>query len=434
MAGLAWEGTRARITFRDSAGKQKSLRLGECAERAARNALAGFERVLEANRLGETIHPDGLRWLEKLDDRIHGRVVALGLAQPRLGAAVMIVSSMLDQYIARLAVKPQTKYKYVRVAESLRAFLGPTTPLAAITTMHADEWRMAIAEPKGTMARAPARASVAKQIVIAKGVFGKAVRWRMIPASPFADLKAGSQVNSDRAFYVSHESIRAILAACPDDQWRGIIGLARFAGLRCPSELVGLKWGDVAWDVNRMTVRSPKTAGHEGHATRVVPIAPELRTILQSLFDVADDGAEAVIPRLRDPKTNLRTQFERIMARAGVKPWPRLFHNMRASCACDWVERFPNHVVAAWLGHSPMIASMHYLQTRDVHFDLAAGIESVEKAVANPATHTRKSGITPSEPKTQKPRIPAELVGFGVACDRVEYEAMPPEGLEPSTR
>jgi hypothetical protein len=46
---------------------------------------------------------------------------------------------------------------------------------------------------------------------------------------------------------------------------------------------------------------------------------------------------------------------------------------MRASCATDWVERFPAHVVAGWLGHSPMIAARHYLQTRDVHFDLAAG-------------------------------------------------------------
>ena len=48
---------------------------------------------------------------------------------------------------------------------------------------------------------------------------------------------------------------------------------------------------------------------------------------------------------------------------------PRLFQNLRASCAIDWVERYPNHVVAKWLGHSPMIAATHYLQAPERHFE-----------------------------------------------------------------
>ncbi len=53
------------------------------------------------------------------------------------------------------------------------------------------------------------------------------------------------------------------------------------------------------------------------------------------------------------------------------EPWPRLFHNMRASCATDWAEALPAHVVAKWLGHSPLVAAKHYLQTRDAHFEVA---------------------------------------------------------------
>ena len=48
MASIGREGERGelkRLIFRDSAGKQQSLRLGECSERAAEQALAGFERV-----------------------------------------------------------------------------------------------------------------------------------------------------------------------------------------------------------------------------------------------------------------------------------------------------------------------------------------------------------------------------------------------------
>jgi integrase len=402
MASIGYEGERGelkRILYRDAKGKQRTLRLGECSERAAEQALAGFERVLQAHRINTTMHPDGVRWLEGIDDRLHARVVKLGLTQPRKGAGVVTLANLLDRFDAAAAVKAGTQYKYRQVADSLRVFLGADSPLSSITPAHADNWRKSIAEPKANPddktepAKTLARATVAKRVVIAKSVFRKAVRWGLIASNPFADLRAGSQSNPDRAFYVTVETIRAILAVCPDDQWRAIIALSRFAGLRCPSEIVALRWGDLNWDRGRLMVRSPKTADHEGHAVRVVPIAPELRPILQDLFDRAEVGVEAVVPRLRDPKMNLRTQFERIIAKAGVKPWPRLFHNMRASCATDWVERFPAHVVAGWLGHSPMIAAQHYLQTRDAHFDLAAGVGGVGEAAANPATHTR-----PSEP------------------------------------
>ncbi|MCC6951881.1 MAG: site-specific integrase [Phycisphaerales bacterium] len=225
------------------------------------------------------------------------------------------------------------------------------------------------------------------------------------------------------------------------------IALSRFAGLRCPSEVAGLRWGDIVWDKGRMTVRSPKTANHEGHAVRVVPIAPELRPILQDLFEGAEVGVEAVVPRLRDPAVNLRTQFERIIAKAGVKPWPRLFHYMRASCATDWVERFPAHVVAGWLGHSPLIAARHYLQTRNAHFDLAAGVGAGRAAAANPATHTRPNHTTGDQAANlhesadnQNPLESSELVGVGAACDSVGAQetpagagAMGATGLEPVT-
>ncbi len=172
-----------------------------------------------------------------------------------------------------------------------------------------------------------------------------------------------------------------------------------------------------------MLVRSAKTEGHEGHAVRVVPIAPALRPILEALFDRAEVGVEAVVPRLRDAAVNLRTGFERIIAKAGETPWPRLFRNMRASCATDRVERFPAHVVAGWLGHSPLMAAQHSLQTRDAHFDLAAG---VGKAAANPAAHARQRAPMHHQHaevgwggKSRSTRKPAGFAAVGGECDLV---------------
>lgn len=438
MASIGREGKRGelkRIIFRDAAGKQQSLRLGKCSQRAASNALAGFERVHEAHRVGSTIHPDGLRWLESIDDRLHARVVRLGLGvEPRKGAAVVTLAELLDRFDAAASVKDSTRAAYRQTTDSLRAHIGEATPLSSITPAQADAWRKWIAEPvrvKGddgtetTKQLAPA--TVAKRVHVARAIFKRAVRWGLIASNPFAELRAGSQSNPDRAYYVDAESIRAILDACPDNQWRAVVALSRFAGLRCPSEVAALRWGDVNWEHGRLMVRSPKTAGHEGHAVRVVPMVAELRAILQDLFDNAEPGTEAVVPRLRDASMNLRTTFGKIIARAGLKPWPRLFHNMRASCATDWSERVPAHAVASWLGHSPLIAARHYLQTRDAHFELVTG---VGEAAANPATQARPRAHNDQHAATPNREIPAALVGCGVECDPVGSTGMGDTGPE----
>ena len=50
-------------------------------------------------------------------------------------------------------------------------------------------------------------------------------------------------------------------------------------------------------------------------------------------------------------------RFERLVKRAGLQPWPRLFHAMRASCETELAKEYPIHVVTSWLGNTPRIAS-----------------------------------------------------------------------------
>lgn len=424
MASIGWEGKRARILFRKPNGKQQTLRLGVCSDRNAESALTGMEHVLEAKRLNRPLHPDGVRWLEGLDDRLYARVVKLRLAGPRLGAAVVTLGNLCDRFDAAAVIKPTTRAAYKQATDSLRGHFGNDTLLELLTTEQAEGWRKAISEA------GLAVATVAKRVRVAKGVFRKAVKWKLIASSPFGDLRAGSQSNPERTFYVTPETITAILAACPDDQWRAIVALSRYAGVRCPSEILALRWGDVNWERGRLTVRSPKTEADEGHAVRVVPIARELRPILLALFEQAEPGTEAVVPRLRDPRMNLRTTLYKVIARAGEKPWPRLFQNLRASCEMDWTERFPDHVVAGWLGHSPLIAKKHYMKTRDAHFEMAS---ANGEAATNPATQARQSDTTAQQAETQKPQNPRDLVGVGVGCDPVESENMGLIGIEPTT-
>ena len=76
-----------------------------------------------------------------------------------------------------------------------------------------------------------------------------------------------------------------------------------------------------------MLVHSSKAEHHRGDETRLVPILPELRPFLDEVF--SPNGSEFAIESSRNEAKNFRTRLERILKRAGLKPWPKLFQNLR---------------------------------------------------------------------------------------------------------
>ena len=86
----------------------------------------------------------------------------------------------------------------------------------------------------------------------------------------------------------------------------------------------------------------------------MMPLFPELRPYLEAVRDEVNPGidvplSDPVITRYRDTNSNLRTQLLRILRRAGVTPWERLFHNLRASRQTELADEFPAHIVADWM-------------------------------------------------------------------------------------
>ena len=51
------------------------------------------------------------------------------------------------------------------------------------------------------------------------------------------------QANKSREHFVSRDVAAQVIAACPDNEWRLIFALARFGGLRTPSETLLLRLG-----------------------------------------------------------------------------------------------------------------------------------------------------------------------------------------------
>jgi integrase len=431
MASIANDpGGRRRILFVAPDGSRKTVRLGKVSQRFAAGVKLRVEHLLAAKLTGQAPDADTARWVAGLDELLAERLAAVGLI-PRTEpseASSSTLAGFIAQYIAdRPRMKPNTLKNYRQTERSLNEFFGPSRVLTSITPGDCDEWQAR------QVAAGFAPATIGRNVKRAKQFFRAAVRKKLLPENPAADLKAAAQVNKAREHYVSREDVDRIIAECPDAEWRLIVALARYGGLRTPSETFALTWADVDWERGRLTVRSPKTEHCPGGGSRLVPLFPELRPHLEAVFDAAEPGTVHVIAKHRLDSGNLRTQFERLMARAGVAQWPRLFQNMRASRETELAQEYPLHVVVTWIGNSAPIAARHYLQVTDADFDRASGggAESGAQAAQKPAQQAHAGNRTKRTKTKQAPAKQGLVREVAGLCDLVQTCSVPPRGVEP---
>jgi len=401
---------RRRLQFTDSNGRRQTVRLGKVGKRAAETIQSHVEHLLNAQFAKQPVEAETARWVASLEDVLHTKLAKVGLIRPR---ASTTLKAYLDDFIAgRTDVKPLTIAKYNTTREQLIEHLGAEKPLRDIQPGDADEWRRKLKSTK-------MENTVRKHIAIAKTFFTAAVRKGLIPANPFADLRSTTMANPERFYFISREEATKVLAACPDVEWQLIFALSRFGGLRCPSEHLALTWDDVDWEQNRLRIRSPKTEHHFGKESRMIPIFPEMRPYLDQAFELAPPGTVYVINRYRSSNINLRTQLSRIIDRAGLDQWPKLFQNLRSTRQTELAETFPQHVVCEWIGNSKEVATKHYLQVTDDHF---------KKATQNP-TQTVHDGTCQQVPSQSKSPVMSFLDHLGQACTSVHVAEA---GLEPA--
>lgn len=314
-----------------------------------------------------------IAWLSEVGDELHERLVRADLTSSRT-RSVPNVAAFVDQFIQkRSSVKPATIRAWAQARNQLVSYFGADRRLDDITTGDAKDWMIELqSKPrviKGETVKGFAEATRRKWAGFAKQFFESAVDHGLIDRNPFRKLKSGSVANPARNEFISQTDTLKVIDQCPDAEWRLIIALSRFGGLRCPSEHLALRWEHILWNIDRINVMSPKTE-HVGKAERVIPLFPELRPFLEAAFEDAPEGAEFVIHRHRGVG-NFRTQMTRLVRLAGLTPWPRIFHNLRASRQTELTDKHPEHVVCAWIGNTQSVARRHYEMVTDEHFDAA---------------------------------------------------------------
>ena len=410
---------RRTIQFVGQDGKRRSVRLGKVNKRQAETVKGFIEDLLACKVSGSSPKAATAEWIAGLPDAMRRRLERTDLIAPQERRECPTVVEWVRCYIeGRSDVKLNTRLNMEQAETFLAEFFGKMKRLDEITPGDADDFRIHL------KSRGLAEATVRRHCKRAKQFFIAAVRKKIIAENPFADLKCGDVANDSRRCFVPEEDMEAVLAACPDLQWKLIFALARYGGLRTPSETFRLRWEDIHWDRGRFTVHSPKTEGH-GKATRIVPLFPQLCRVLLEAFGQAEPGDKYVITRYRDFRANLRTHAHRIIRRAGLEPWERTFQNLRSSLETELVEQFPIQTVTSWLRNTPMIAMKHYLMVREEHFT---------KAVQNPVQYPAALSRTDSQEKSeegQEPAICGTMQNNATPCNSKGLHPIPPRGIEP---
>lgn len=257
----------------------------------------------------------------------------------------------LIKLLMKRPVKESTRATYTQAAMSLCEFLpeGGETPIRAISQELAMNWRSLVAQSLK-------QATCAKRTNVLKSMFSIAVSAQWLQVNPFSGVKSGSQINEQRLVFVDEATVEKVLNEIEDKRLRAVVALARYGGLRVPSEVVGLAWEQARLSDNPPTIQifAPKT-----QQRRVVPVRKKLLQALVALNGGGQSRTDPMIPGL-GRASNMRTALLRAIECAGVEPWPRLFQNLRASAATDWAQKFPPRDVSAWMGHSAVVALEHY--------------------------------------------------------------------------
>lgn len=358
--------------------KRRSIRLGKCSMKDAHSAKSHIERLNAAQILNTSIDNEQALWLAGLGDLIHKRIAATGLCPPRIEQDATTLKQWCDRYLDSAQIKASTKEQIERARDNMITFFGADRLIRTITTQEAKEWVAWLAKNGNERAAGKEKSlalnTVRRRTGRAKQFFTAAVEAKLIDANPFEskEIVCATGDNRERMSFIDAATIEKCIAVAAGD-WRTIIALARYGGLRIPSELVKLRWSDVNWADGSITIHAPKTEHHKGGGVRQMPILPDLAVHLRDAFESAPDGAEFVIrdASKREMRVNLATEFKRIVKRAGVVTWPKLWQNLRASRETELMAKYPLKDVCDWIGNSPDVAMQHYAMAQSEHFQRA---------------------------------------------------------------
>ncbi|MEO1999263.1 MAG: phage integrase SAM-like domain-containing protein, partial [Planctomycetaceae bacterium] len=340
-------------------GSRRGIGIGKCSMKAAQSCRHHIEHIESAASRGQAIPQAQAEWLRTCPRNIAERLAELELIEPfESQPEDKTVAGFFNETIDGRVVKDRTKVRYRNQAWFFLQFIGEGTALSRVPDNCGDGFirHLKTCDQKRSPGKRLHNNTMAKAFKTAKQILDVAVTQKLMTTNPLQAVQKKApreRVTDERVADITPEMIESLIAVS-NREYALIYALARYGGLRCPSELDNLRWSEMNWADSRFLVHSPKTA-YCGKATRMVPMFPELLPHLRYAFETASDGVDQVFPKVTED-SNLRTHTLRLLGRAAISEndVPRFFQNCRSSCQTDLGDSnlYSPKAISEFLGNS----------------------------------------------------------------------------------
>jgi integrase len=307
---------------RKSTGQTNKKLAKAAAIELERTALGTIEAGTDASRLAKAVLAEAVAEIERetftgLSARKHlAKLLSLATGEELKAYTLETWSAEWLRRKARDSSK-STMARYKGHVDAFLDWLGDARrnkPLESVTPQHVREWRESLQDA------GRAGKTVLSYVKDVGAVYRAAIREGLVSFNPcstaIGDVETSDSL--DRKPF-SGQDVAALLKAAPTEEWRGLVLVAAYTGLRL-GDAARLSWASVDLQAKRITLIPSKTKRKKREVR--IPIQPDLLVFFESVT-VNDDSPDApVFPTLAKTPVNtmkgLSSTFVGIMTTAGV--------------------------------------------------------------------------------------------------------------------
>lgn len=266
------------------------------------------------------------------------------------------ISEFKDEYVAYLESSKSKNYiRTVQYSFKMLIELIGNIPLNRLDLRTLDKFITV------TFTRAPSGASLYYRTL--KAAISKAVLWCYIPENPLKKIKS-PKVAKSFPIFISEIELRSILEKTKEEYLKDLSITAFYTGMR-QGELVNMKWLWIDLKQNQITVHCSEHFTTKSKKERIIPINPNLKTILinryPKIFNIKND--DYVASRMKGIKLNedfVSKKFKKSVRAANLDDKIH-FHTLRHSFASLLVQRGVSlYVIKELLGHEDLTTTQIY--------------------------------------------------------------------------
>lgn len=373
--------------------KRTTLRLGLLSEKSAKEISGHIDHLIECRKHGIDMREETKAWLQIADEKLVRKLASYGFCNATNNPTIVAYAAAFIER-KQLVASTGTITNYRQVEKLLKEFF-PIKRMSEVTTADAKALWTYLLKNQG-LAENTARRRFGR----VREMFNDALEQDVVLKNVFKLKSIPVSVGVGDKTYVPESTIQAVIDHLPEDkvEWKLLFAVARFLGIRMPSEIRKMTWDDVNQANGTVLIRAQKTKSE-----RLVPIPPEVANLLSKQYAVVPDGTAHVFPNLRH-HSNTATTAAKMVAAAGFKTWGKFWNSLRASCETDMMDKHGLRKACMWVGNSPTIAMKHYSLLRKTEY-IDAG-EAPQKSGAKSGAEPSRIVENDGEQKTKNPGNP----------------------------